>query len=125
MSNDLLRGAWKHGPFSCDVPKTCLATYCCPCIVYGMTEHALGHNFLAGCLLACCVPFYPTITQRQAVAKKHGIESNCAEDVALTCCCGFCVTMQSANQMGEAADIRRVSLSAVPPCVLRCVQFTC
>ena len=70
-----------------------------------MTEHALGHNFLAGCCLMCCVPLYPTIVQRQAVAKKHGIASNCIEDVALSCCCGLCVVAQSANQMGDAADI--------------------
>ena len=58
-----------------------------------------------GCLLACCVPYYPTIIQRQAVAKKHGIASNCLEDVALACCCGLCLIVQNANQMGEAADI--------------------
>jgi hypothetical protein len=39
------------------------------------------------------------------VAKKHGIASNCIEDVALSCCCGLCVVAQSANQMGDAADI--------------------
>ena len=70
-----------------------------------MTEHALGHNFLFGCLLACCVPLYPTIVQRQAVAKKHGIASNCLEDVALSCCCGLCVLVQNANQMGSEAEL--------------------
>jgi hypothetical protein len=83
-----------------------------------MTERSLGHNFLMGCLLSCCVPCYPTIVQRQAVAKKHGIESNCVEDMALTCCCGLCLIVQNANQMGEAADIRRApgSLAACPAC---------
>ena len=70
-----------------------------------MTEHALGHNFLAGCCLSCCVPVYPTIVQRQAVAKKHGIKSNCVEDVLLSWCCGFCTIAQNANQMGEEAAI--------------------
>ena len=70
-----------------------------------MNEHALGHNFLAGCFLMCCVPLYPNIVQRQAVAKKSGIASNCVEDVLLSCCCGLCVLAQSANQLGEAADI--------------------
>ena len=70
-----------------------------------MTEHALGHNFLAGCCLSACCPFYPTIVQRQAVAKKHGIPSNCVEDVLLSWCCGLCVVAQNANQMGDAADL--------------------
>jgi hypothetical protein len=70
-----------------------------------MTEVALGHNFLAGCCMMCCVPLYPNIVQRQAVAKKNGIESNCIEDVALSCCCGLCVLAQSNKQMGKAASI--------------------
>ena len=82
-----------------------------------MTEVALGHNFLAGCCLMCCVPLYPNIVQRQAVAKKHGIESNCIEDVALSCCCGLCVLAQSSKQMGEAASILCVCREA---CVQGC-----
>ena len=95
-----------------DVPRTFdpplyagVATYCCPCVQFGMNEVALGNNFLIGCCLMCCVPLYPNVTQRQAVAKKSGIASNCIEDVALSCCCGLCTLAQSANQLGDAADI--------------------
>ena len=63
------------------------------------------------------VPFCPIFSQRQAVAKKHGIPSNLIEDVLLTCCCGFCALIQNANQMGSAAEITnfKIDMLTKPP----------
>lgn len=66
---------------------------------------ALGRNFCLGCLFSTCCPVCPNVVQRQAVAKKHGLESNMVEDVALSCCCGLCVVVQDAVRMGDDADV--------------------
>ena len=70
-----------------------------------MTARALGENFCLACLFASCCPVCPTFVQRQMVAKKHGIPSNTMEDLALSCCCGLCTTVQNANQMAPESDI--------------------
>jgi hypothetical protein len=72
-----------------------------------MTERALNHNFLGGCLFSLCCPIVSTLVQRQAVAKHAGIPSNCIVDLALSCVCCCCVTVQCANEMGDAADITK------------------
>jgi len=71
---------------------------CFPCVQFGMTEHALGQNFIAGCCYSACCTHVSAFTQRRHIKK-----GNLVLDCLLACFCPHCVVMQNANEVGENA----------------------
>eukprot|EP00743_Colponemidia_sp_Colp-15_P011071 GILK01012299.1.p1 GENE.GILK01012299.1~~GILK01012299.1.p1 ORF type:complete len:167 (+),score=3.46 GILK01012299.1:52-501(+) len=103
VSGTAKSGAWNTECWECYLnPASCLATYFCPCLQFGMTAQKDGHG-TAGpkcCLCWCCAPcLCLPCNQRTAIRKKHNIPGSVAEDWLCTIFCSLCSQAQEARHV--------------------------
>lgn len=90
----------------------CCMQILAPCQV-GLTEKAVGGNFLfATCCMVCCPPCM-IANQRTKIRAIQNLEGSCAKDWVLACCCPPCTMAQSATQVGEAAQFNSFTIEAL------------
>lgn len=76
-----------------------------PCIQYGITDKAIGHNCILGCCYAAHCTHCAAYTQR-----RHLKKGDLITDCLLAWCCPHCVIMQCANEVGESATFSHWTL---------------
>ncbi|XP_023344835.1 protein PLANT CADMIUM RESISTANCE 3 [Eurytemora carolleeae] len=93
-------GEWKHGTFDCshDMGNCCMG-WCCPCVQIYTNAEKLDESGILCCLLSCIAPCIPIFMLRNKAREMNGIEGSTVEDAFLSCCCGCCVSVQTANEV--------------------------
>ncbi|KAF6758295.1 PLAC8-domain-containing protein [Ephemerocybe angulata] len=108
---------WSHGLCSCcDVPGTCLAALCCPCIVYGKVKARHNHLETQGEVLAepgccsgdCCLHavlapcglgFIFQMINRGSVRRRYNIKGGGCGDCCTALWCAPCELTQESREI--------------------------
>ncbi len=96
-------GEWSNGLFGCfNNCGLCIITYFVPCYTHGKTAEAVeGSCVLCGLsLLVPLLNIYAICSTRGKVREQKGIDGSAFGDLIATLCCGLCVVVQSAQEVG-------------------------